>query len=292
MFNQQALYENILFQSTGKQAKLKQVRLIAGGNLNQGIFIESSVGKYFLKLNFHPERDILEKEAEGLSALSARSPLKTPDIIGVGHIEDQNYLLLEYLPSNQSVSKTYWQKLGLGLAELHMNTQSNFGLESDNYISSLRQINPSVPDWGPFFIQARLEPLAGKAYYQGLISLDFYKRFQKLYPILETYFPKEKPAFLHGDLWSGNIMVGNDEEPVLIDPAVYFGHREMDLAFSRMFGGFSEDFYQAYETVFPLDPGFLERVPVYNLYPYWVHVLLFGTGYLSGISKTMDRLLD
>jgi fructosamine-3-kinase len=121
--------------------------------------------------------------------------------------------------------------------------------------------------------------------------LDFLKKFQRIYPVLENFFPKEKPALLHGDLWSGNIMRGKNGMPVLIDPAVYYGHREMDLAFSRLFGGFESLFYESYETVFPLEPGFEERVPVYNLYPLLVHLLLFGKSYLSGIEKTVNRLL-
>jgi fructosamine-3-kinase len=110
--------------------------------------------------------------------------------------------------------------------------------------------------------------------------------------VLEKTFPVEKPALIHGDLWSGNIMSSAQGNPVILDPAVYYGHREVDLAFSRLFGGFEHSFYQAYEAVFPLEPGFLDRVPVYNLYPLLVHLLLFGKGYLPGIERAVDQLIN
>lgn len=129
----------------------------------------------------------------------------------------------------------------------------------------------------------------GKAYFDKLIPLEFLKKFQSLYPKLESLFPKEKPSLLHGDLWSGNVLCGPDGKPCLIDPAIYYGHREMDLAFSRLFGGFDSKFYEAYESILPLEPGFESRIAVYNLYPLLVHLNLFGTAYLPGIEKTLNR---
>jgi fructosamine-3-kinase len=197
---------------------------------------------------------------------------------------------MEWIDADRT-NPVYWQELGVGLAQLHMATQEQFGYATNNYIASLVQTNSPKNSWQEFFIENRLEPLAGKAYYQGLLSLEFFKKFQEMYPKLENLLPKEKPALLHGDLWSGNIMRGKNGSPCLIDPAVYYGHREMDLAFSRMFGGFEEGFYQSYETVFPLEPGFEERIPIYNLYPLLVHLLLFGKSYLSGIERTVNRLI-
>jgi fructosamine-3-kinase len=172
-----------------------------------------------------------------------------------------------------------------------MATQKQFGLGNDNYISSLTQKNAQLDDWTEFFIINRLEPLISRAYYEEKINASFFSKFREIYPKLKGIFPKEKPALLHGDLWAGNVISDASGHPVLIDPAVYFGHREMDLAFSMLFGGFSDSFYEHYKEVFPIEPGFEERVQIYNLYPLLVHLLLFGTSYLPPIEKTVRRLV-
>ncbi|MCH6199781.1 fructosamine kinase family protein [Aquiflexum sp. LQ15W] len=291
MFESNGVFERILFLSFGPSVKLKQARLIAAGNINQGVFLETSGGQFFLKTNFEESEDIFEKEADGLSMMRAHCPLKIPEVYNFGRDESYNFILMEWIDAEKSTSG-YWQELGLGLAQMHMATQNDFGYKSSNYIASIPQQNQPNPSWPDFFIQSRLDTLIGRAYYESLVDLDFLKKFQKIYPLLEDFFPKEKPSLLHGDLWSGNIMRGKNSIPVLIDPAVYFGHREVDLAFSRMFGPFEEEFYEAYDSFFPLEPGFKERVPVYNLYPLLVHLLLFGKSYLPGIEKTVSKLLS
>jgi len=290
MFESPQSYEKILFLSLGQSPEIKAARLIAAGNVNQGIYLETSAGSFFLKTNFEADPVIFEKEADGLQMLRTKCTLQVPEVYHLGKIEDKNFLLMEWIAADRT-NPVYWQELGIGLAQLHMATQEQFGYATNNYIASLVQTNSPKNSWHEFFIENRLEPLAGKAYYEGLMSLEFLKKFQKIYPSLENMLPKEKPALLHGDLWSGNILRGKNGSPCLIDPAVYYGHREMDLAFSRMFGGFEEGFYQSYETVFPLEPGFEERIPIYNLYPLLVHLLLFGKSYLSGIERTVNKLV-
>jgi fructosamine-3-kinase len=164
-----------------------------------------------------------------------------------------------------------------------------FGLDSDNYIASLHQKNHQTDNWADFFIEQRLEPMLGMAYFDKLIPLDFLKKFQTIYTKMNSLFPKEKPALLHGDLWSGNVICDQNGKPCLIDPAIYYGHREMDLAFSRLFGGFDSRFYEAYESILPLEPDFESRIGIYNLYPLLVHLNLFGTAYLPGIEKIIKR---
>ncbi|MEX2566172.1 MAG: fructosamine kinase family protein, partial [Cyclobacteriaceae bacterium] len=207
-----------------------------------------------------------------------------------GTCEDTQYLLMEWVRTSKS-DPAFSKKLGEGLAELHMHTQKEFGLDVNNYISVLPQNNENEMDWTSFFIQKRLEPMVQRAYYEGHISENFLREFRMIYPKLKGFFPYEKPSLLHGDLWSGNVMVNSLGLPSLIDPAVYFGHREMDLAFSKLFGGFDPSFYKAYQEVFPLDPGFEQRVEVYNLYPLLVHLNLFGSSYLSGITRVVKKLL-
>lgn len=288
MHEQQELYEHIIFENFGPQSKLKDASLIAAGSHNQGIRLETPEGSFFLKINFDHERDILKKEAAGLDLLRNSTFLQVPDVVGFGRVGDYNYLLMEFIQKRRQNSN-YWENLGIGLAHLHLTQQSQFGLEEDNFIASLNQRNLPTDKWLDFFVEFRLEPLIGKAYFDRLVPLDFLKRFQEIYPKLNGIFPEENPALLHGDLWSGNVICNEDGQPALIDPAVYFGHREMDLAFSRLFGGFDQEFYEAYDSAFPLAPGFESRMGIYNLYPLLVHLNLFGSAYLPGIERILKR---
>ncbi|WP_288372934.1 fructosamine kinase family protein [uncultured Algoriphagus sp.] len=288
MLDLNGIYEQILFQTLGPLAEFKSATLIAAGNHNQGIRLASSEGTFFLKLNFDHEKDILAREAQGLDLLRKSTFLKVPEVYGYGRVEDYNYLLTEFLAGGKKQTN-YWENLGIGLVHLHLTQRETFGLESDNFIASLYQKNPDTEDWLDFFIEQRLEPLLGKAYFDRLIPLDFLKKFQEIYPKLEGIFPKEKPSLVHGDLWSGNVIPTDSGEPSLIDPAIYFGHREMDLAFSRLFGGFDRQFYDSYESALPLEPEFESRIGVYNLYPLLVHLNLFGEAYLPGIQKIINR---
>lgn len=276
--------------SLGPMAQLKSASLVAAGTHNQGIRVDSSEGVFFLKLNFDHERDILVKEADGLDLLRKSTFLKIPEVYGKGRIGDYNFLLTEFIPSGR-YQLDYWENMGMGLAHLHLAHDRHFGLDKDNYIASIPQKNLPTDNWTDFYIENRLEPLLGKAYFDRLVPLEFLKKFQEIYPKLHTLFPKEKPSLVHGDLWSGNVISTADGQPCLIDPAVYYGHREMDLAFSRLFGGFDERFYQAYEEILPLEKGFEERMGLYNLYPLLVHLNLFGSAYLPGIERTINKFL-
>ncbi|SDA72015.1 Fructosamine-3-kinase [Algoriphagus alkaliphilus] len=288
MLDQHEIYQKVIFETLGPMAQLNSAVLIAAGNQNQGIKLDTSEGTFFLKLNFNHERDIFAKESEGLQKLRKATFLKVPQTYGYGQVEDYNYLLSEFIPTSRP-QLDYWEDLGLGLAQLHLTHSKQFGLESDNFIASLHQKNDHHDNWPDFFIKQRLEPMLGKAYFDRLIPLDFLKKFQTIYSKMNSILPKEKPSLLHGDLWSGNVICDQEGKPCLIDPAVYFGHREMDLAFSKLFGGFDSRFYEAYESIIPLEPDFESRIGIYNLYPLLVHLNLFGVAYLPGIEKIIKH---
>jgi protein-ribulosamine 3-kinase len=288
MHDPTATYERILYETFGKETRLKGARLIAAGNMNQTVCLETAEDNFLLKTNHLTADDIFLREMQGLELMAKNTSLQVPSVIRWGRLEDTNYLLLEWVPSC-SIDKAYWQILAQGLAELHMTTTTKFGLESPNYISILPQKNTPYDEWITFFIQERLEPMIQRAFYYHLVDQPFVEEFRKLYPKIDGIFPKEKPALLHGDLWSGNILINGFGKPALIDPAVYYGHREMDMAFSKLFGGFDQIFYDVYQEIFPLEPGFEERIAIYNLYPLLVHVNLFGSGYLPAIKRTLRR---
>ncbi|SHN19744.1 Fructosamine-3-kinase [Cyclobacterium lianum] len=282
------LFDHISLTVFGGNNRILNYRLVAAGNMNQAIYLNTEKGSFFLKTNFEEDSDIFPREREGLSWLRDNCSLYVPETLAQGQFEDRHYLLMDWI-SSAFPKPDYSSRLGEGLAELHMCTSRQFGLDKDNYIAILPQKNRWTDSWPAFFIENRLEPQLQLALYKGLVDQDFLRYFRSIYERLQEFFPSEKPALLHGDLWSGNVMTDASGLPALIDPAVYFGHREMDLAFSRLFGGFTSGFYEAYQAVFPLEPGFEERMPVYNLYPLLVHLNLFGKAYLSGIQKTLKR---
>ncbi|GAB3932860.1 fructosamine kinase family protein [Larkinella terrae] len=281
-------FEGLLFQTLGRSVEVLEARFLMGGNVSTAAQVFSSEGLFFVKWNPDESIDMFEWEARGLDLLRSTEAVYIPEVIGYGKYRDKTYLVLEYI--DPVVAKpTYWESFGQSLALLHSHTQSKYGLSFDNYIGSLPQSNTLTDNGITFYIEQRLQPLAGMAYYKGLISKTLYDKFQKLYLRLPDLLPVERPALLHGDLWSGNVMVNEQGDATLIDPAVYYGLREAELAFTTLFGGFDERFYDAYDEAFPMEDGFQERVPIYNLYPLLVHLNLFGTGYLSGIERVLNR---
>lgn len=174
-----------------------------------------------------------------------------------------------------------FEALGKGLAALHQCTQSDFGWEQDNYIGSLIQTNALLKDWPEFFAEYRILALSRKAFNAGLIDradLKAIDSFLNRYPEL---LPQEKPALVHGDLWSGNVLYTKDGTPALIDPAVYYGHREMDLAMMQLFGGFPQTVFDTYTAYYPLEGDWQSRIKYQQLYPLLVHLVLFGPSYRS-----------
>lgn len=286
--NNMQFFEKALFESTGLELQVQEVHFKSGGCINNAVQLRTSAGDFFLKWNENIEEDMFSVEANGLRLLRAGGSLLIPEVLGLGKIEEKHYLLLEYIDSRYQ-SENYWEQLGHGLAHQHAHTLEQYGLDENNYIGRLPQNNERNSSWVDFFRDARLDVQLGLAIYNGLVSKEFVKKYKSLYPKLPQLLQEEPPALLHGDLWSGNVMVGPAGEPCLIDPAVYFGHREVELAFTELFGGFDSPFYAAYNEVSPLEPGYNERKDIYNIYPLMVHVNLFGTSYLSGVERTINR---
>lgn len=268
--------------------ELISIKPVAGGDINNVYLLESPERYYILKNNLRyrfPE--MFEKEARGLELLS-RSHVKTPRVIDCFNEVEYQFLILEYFDSEVPAAN-FWHYFAISLAALHKSTSNHFGLNEDNYIGSLVQKNTACDSWETFFIRMRLAPQVKMAFDRGLIDAKFLKLFEKFSLVFSELVPEVQPALLHGDLWSGNLMSTKGQVPVFIDPAVYYGHREMDLAMTQMFGGFDASFLAIYNEHYPLDKGWEERIQIHNLYPSLVHLNLFGRSYLGGIQRVLKR---
>ncbi|WP_017733440.1 fructosamine kinase family protein [Nafulsella turpanensis] len=285
-----SFFEQVLFESTGSQLGVEEVQLKTGGCINNAVQLKTAGGSFFLKWNEAVEEEMFAAEARGLQLLRSNGSFRIPEVLGMGKVSGKSYLLLEYIDSRHPAGN-YWEELGRSLARMHTATSGQYGLDHANFIGRLPQNNEQSNSWIDFFRDSRLQVQLGLALYNKRVDEAFARRFKSLYPRLSELLTEEPPALLHGDLWSGNVMVDEQGQPSLIDPAVFYGHREAELAFTELFGGFDERFYNAYQEAKPLEPGYEERKDIYNLYPLMVHVNLFGTSYLSGVERTLNRYL-
>jgi protein-ribulosamine 3-kinase len=282
---------NDLKNALGREVLIHSEESIGGGCINNAVGITTSSGKFFLKYNLagkYPE--MFEKEALGLYLLSETGTIRIPRVIANSLAGNYSYLVLEFIYTGRPDRKS-WESFGQSLAAMHRHTNPFFGLDYDNYIGSLLQSNRSHKTWIPFFIEERLEPLIRQACEHGTLSLSVARQFERLYLLLPGIIPDEPPALLHGDLWNGNYMIAEDGEACLIDPAVYYGQRETDIAMTKLFGGFPEEFYQGYSGAYPLESGWKSRIDIFNLYPLLVHVNLFGGGYARQVAEILNRLV-
>lgn len=263
-------------------------RPVGGGCINQGTAVRTTRGDFFLKWNPRADHRFFAVEAEGLAALGASDAVRVPSVIAAsGPGDEVAWLLLEWIEEGRA-GRAGWMRLGRELAALHRGVgpgrpAARFGWSGDNLIGSLPQPNGWSDDWAGFWGERRIRPLARELRARGALSAPqaavVEAVAERAAELLGPAAAADGPSLLHGDLWSGNVLFARDGEPVLIDPAVYVGHREADLAMADLFGGFPGAFREAYEDAWPLQPGHPRRRPAYQLYPLLVHARLFGGGY-------------
>ena len=262
---------------------------VGGGSINATYRFETTKGNFFVKKNSASRfPEMFSKESRGLKVLMQANEIAVPEVVALGEKDDATFLVLKYIQSRPKNSD-FWDSFAKNLSNLHKHSAENFGLDHNNYIGSLPQSNKNHDKWSDFFWEERLEVQLKLARDNRKIGRETVSAFEKFSRKIEEIFPIEKPALIHGDLWGGNFMVGEDGEAVIIDPAVYYGHREMDLGMSQLFGGFALEFYEAYHSCFPLEQGWQERMDYCNLYPLMVHVNLFGGGYLGSVMSILNR---
>jgi fructosamine-3-kinase len=268
---------------------VRKASRLSGGDINDAFELELADGqRLFMKTNGSAPAGMFQAEARGLAWLAEARALAVPSVVAVG-ADRASFLVLELVEPGPR-RRGFDEELGRALAALHRASPGAFGLDHDNFIGSLPQSNRAHARWADFFQSERLEPQLRRATDQGRVTSGMRQGFARLFARLsELVGPEEPPARLHGDLWGGNLHVTAGGAPCLIDPAAYGGHREVDLAMMRLFGGFSERVFSAYFEAFPLAPGHGERVPLYQLYPLLVHVNLFGGGYAASVEHGLER---
>jgi fructosamine-3-kinase len=270
---------------------IKAFSYVSGGCINSGGLLETTAGNFFLKWNSATKYpNMFEAEARGLTILRQPSVIHIPEVMATSSLSQWQFILLEFVDEKKK-NPQYWENLGDQLANLHRNTASSFGLDHDNYIGSLPQYNRLKKSWVDFFVEQRLQIQVDLALKNSLINSQLARQFDSLFKKLAQLLPEEKPSLLHGDLWSGNIITNSKGEPCLIDPAIFFGNREAEISFTKLFGGFSSVFYESYTKNYPLLSGFSTRSDVYNLYPLMVHVNLFGSAYLPQVVSILSRIV-
>lgn len=281
-----------------KPVHIQSKTQVFGGDINQTFQIQTNIGAFFLKLNDGRLKDMFEKEFAGLQLLHQTKTIKIPQPILYGNFSEpiipaeagtssnENYIFLitEFIQKGNP-SKDFWQTFAQQLAALHQRSNEKFGLSINNYIGSLHQQNNFCATWAEFYTTQRIMPLMQLAFNQNKCNKADINLAEKLCNRFNELFPEEKPALLHGDLWAGNFMSDKDGNPIIYDPAVYYGNREMDIAMSLLFGGFDKSFYDDYNEASPLQPNWKERVELCQLYPLLVHLLLFGGHYYNSVMK-------
>jgi fructosamine-3-kinase len=276
--------------ATGTSFEVATRRSVSGGDINQAEVLTGRDGRcFFVKRNTADRLAMFEAEADGLREILASGTLLAPGPVCSGRADGQAYLVLDYLDLGGRGSDA---ELGRQLAAMHRVSQERFGWWRDNSIGATHQSNASHEDWPTFWRDRRLGFQLALARRRGapghMLSLGE-RLLGSVDAFFTTYHPV--PSLLHGDLWGGNYGFLQGGEPVIFDPAVYYGDREADLAMTELFGGFSAHFHAAYREAWPLDPGYGARKTLYNLYHVLNHYNLFGGGYAGQAAAMVDRLL-
>lgn len=275
-----------LSNALGREFVIARKTALGGGCINDAWRIEDADGTpFFVKANRADQAPVFEAEAAALEEMANTGTIRVPRPIICGSTGSQAYLVLEYIEFGR---RGEGAAMGRQLAALHRHTAERFGWNRDNVIGSTPQQNGWMDDWIDFYRDRRLRPQLELAQRNGHTFHGADALLDRLPDFFEDYNPA--PSLLHGDLWGGNTGYTSDGDPVIFDPASYYGDRETDLAMTTLFGGFGSAFYEAYDDAWPRAPGWKQRIELYNLYHILNHANLFGSGYASQAQGMIDRL--
>ena len=266
---------------------IHSITSVGGGSVNAAYRIDTEKLTLFCKVNSASRfPNLFASESKGLQLIASRSQMKTPEIFACFEEGGHQFLIMEWIPSGSRTNQ-FWSEFGASLAAMHQVKGSGFGLETGNYMGSVPQSNAIMDNWIGFFISQRLVPMTERC--ASSLTSRHHRSFENLFKKLPSIFEETSaPVLVHGDLWNGNYMCNAASEPVLIDPAVYYGHSAVDLGMTTLFGGFPPAFYDAYNYHSPFSSNYKEQWSVCNLYPLLIHLYLFGEGYLPQIEQTLE----
>ncbi len=280
----------------GSDVMIKEKTYVHGGDINDSFCLHLSNGSdVFVKSNSVSNSGFFDAEEKGLNAIASTGSIGTPKLLckGVDRNKKISFLMMEMIPRIVRI-KDYFAIFGRELASMHLKDTGslvhggNYGFTSDNYIGASKQVNTPKDTWIDFFRECRLIPQFKMAerYFDNAEVKSVMRLLEKLDDVL---IEPEGPSLLHGDLWSGNSITGRDGKAWLIDPAVYVGHAEADIAMTELFGRLPNDFYSEYMSVYPMQPGYQDRRNLYNLYHLLNHLNLFGRSYLSEVISIINH---
>jgi protein-ribulosamine 3-kinase len=280
--------ESIVTTSLGADTVLNNFQFLYCGNFNLAAVVDTTKGKYFVKWNKGDFKGLFESEAKSMELLRATNTLTVPTVYGYGQLSDGAFLMIDLIKPAEK-APNYWEHLGQQLATLHMHTQENFGFPFDNYFGAILQKNTPMANGVQFYIEQRLQPIVALAHEKGHLTAAQCTAFEQIYKRVEQDIPQDKPALLHGDFWSGNLMVGTNGLAIMVDPSSYYGFREAELSYTGLFGGFDKPFYHAYNEAFPLEPGFKNRIDLYHLYPLLIQLCQVGGGTAQTVANILNK---
>ncbi|GAP02700.1 fructosamine-3-kinase [Fructobacillus pseudoficulneus] len=259
------------------------VKTVSGGDVNKTYSLYSGMQRYFLKVQPGQSKDYFDHEIASLKALS--QAVRVPKVMKQGEIQGNAYLLMDWVPAGTGNQETLGQKL----ADLHRVKGKAFGFEMNSDYDNVPKDNTWSSSWGEFFVKQRLEPLMTVAQKKALWLSQRGDHFENLKKTImaDEHVRQVEPTLLHGDLWAGNFMFDNDDEPVFIDPNSFYGDREFDLAVTKVFPGFNDDFYRAYQAAYPLEDGYQDRFKWYEFYYILMHFVRFGDIYAPRLNKLL-----
>ena len=298
MYNEMMMkkyYSKMMRTIFGDRTEIASIRPVSGGDINEAELITLTDGRrIFLKENSGANAGFFEAESRGLAAIRQTHAIRVPEVLGMSASDGRSCLLMEYLEA-AAPKRDYWERFGRELAAMHRAPAAGwtpggaYGFPEDNYIGAGKQKNDVKSSWITFFRECRLEPQFKRA--SGYFEEADRRAMRSLLDHLDEYLAEPAfPSLLHGDLWAGNFVTGPDGYACLIDPAVYVGHAEADLAMTELFGGFAQEFYDSYREANPLAPGYADRRDLYNLYHLLNHLNLFSMGYYGAVRRIVRRM--
>ena len=274
--------------AAGDHTKIREIKRVHGGSINESFFVETNKNKYFIKCHPNSPKHFFSMEAKGLQYIKNTGTISVPEVLAYSDEKEAAFLVLEWIEGQETVNTQ--ALLGRQLAAMHEHAVEKHGFSQDTYSGILPQPNGLYDNWLEYYRDRRLRAQLELGMENNTITGKRREKMDQLLESLGNWIPEDmKPSYLHGDLWNGNWMAGSGGRPYLIDPSFLFGDRHFEIAFTELFGGFSQAFYRAYSDRYSLDPLYHERKPLYQLYYLLVHINLFGEVYGTQVDRVLKR---